>query len=115
MGWTMPWYSSFGESFNYDLHVTQDETVQPIEYNYDDKATMEEKGLVWAMQGEQPGMSVFVAEKDEVFHTYSSFGRGGEVLLNTYALLDLTPQGRQEVGKGGITGFLHHDLYAEAH
>src|SRR4030095_8037350 len=40
MGWTIPWYSSFGSDFNYDFHVTNDEIVAPVEYNYQDQATM---------------------------------------------------------------------------
>lgn len=40
MGWTLPWYSSYGTSFNYDFHVTLDERVAPVEYDFRDKATL---------------------------------------------------------------------------
>ena len=46
MSWTLPWYSSYGSDFNYDFHVSNDETIAPAEYNYKDKATLERKG--WA-------------------------------------------------------------------
>src|SRR5829696_6010707 len=44
MGWTVPWYSSYGNDFNYDFHVTQDESVAPVEYNYLDKESLIRKG-----------------------------------------------------------------------
>ncbi len=97
MGWTMPWYSSFGSDFNYDFHVTIDEKVAPVEYNYKTAAElirMDESWRGWS--GEQPGTSVFLRDGDKVFHTYSSYARGGDLLINTYNYLDLTPLGRQE-------------------
>jgi predicted dithiol-disulfide oxidoreductase (DUF899 family) len=97
MGWEHPWYSSFGSEFNYDFHVTQDETKTPLEYNYRDKAAMSaSEGEPWNMKGETHGMSVFFRLGDEVFHTYSAFGRGVEGLTDSYSLLDITPYGRQE-------------------
>jgi predicted dithiol-disulfide oxidoreductase (DUF899 family) len=105
MGWTVPFYSSFGSEFNYDFHVTLDEAVAPVEYNYRSKAELEEVGQPWATEGEQPGTSVFLRDGDSVFHTYSSYARGG-----TYNYLDLTQLGRQfHVGQ-----VLHHDNY-DAH
>jgi len=88
MGWTFPWYSSFGSDFNYDFHVTLDESIAPPEYNY--------KKSPASVKGERPGMSVFLKESNEVFHTYSSYARGLDHLLTTYGLLDLTPLGRQD-------------------
>lgn len=96
MGWTVPWFSSYGGDFNYDFHVTLDEAIAPVEYNYQDKATSEQKGETWFTTGEQPGMSVFLRDGGSVFHTYSSYARGGDQLLGTYSYLDLTPLGRQE-------------------
>jgi predicted dithiol-disulfide oxidoreductase (DUF899 family) len=110
MGWSVPWVSSFGTTFNYDFGVTQDESVAPISYNYKDKATLEAQGLVIHMSGEQHGLSVFARTEDGIFHTYSTYGRGPESLLGTYSYLDLTPLGRQEEGTG-IIHFLHHDKY----
>ena len=95
MGWTIPWYSSAGSDFNYDFHVTNDESVAPVEYNYKDKATLEREGIPFMGEGESHGLSVFFQEDDAVFHTYSTYGRGPETLLSTYHYLDLTPLGRQ--------------------
>jgi predicted dithiol-disulfide oxidoreductase (DUF899 family) len=71
MGWTIPWYSSFGSDFNYDYEVSSE-------------------------QGESPGVSAFVRDGDEVFHTYSIYDRGGEIFKNFYNYLDITVLGRQE-------------------
>ncbi|QXC61393.1 DUF899 domain-containing protein [Aquihabitans sp. G128] len=96
-GWTFPWYSSFGSSFNYDFHVTLDEAVAPAEYNYRTQAEWAERDPSWGgWSGEQPGMSAFLRVGDDVFHTYSSYGRGAEWTGGSYAFLDLTPLGRQE-------------------
>ncbi len=94
--WTVPWYSSFGSDFNYDFHVTLDEAVAPVQYNYRDKADHEQAGMPWYTEGEQPGFSVFLRDGDRVFHTYSTFARGVELLVSTVQHLDLTPLGRQE-------------------
>lgn len=107
MGWTVPFYSSFGSDFNYDFHVTLDEAIAPVEYNYRSKAELEQAGQPWATDGEQPGLSVFWRDGDRIAHTYSSYARGGDLLLGTFNYLDLTPLGRQfHVGE-----VLHHDRY----
>ncbi|MCW2888321.1 MAG: hypothetical protein QOE54_4052 [Streptosporangiaceae bacterium] len=108
MGWTVPWYSSFGSDFNYDLHVTNDESVAPVEYNYKDKDTLIEKGTPWYVSGEWQGLSVFLRDGDDVYHTYSAYERGIDALVNTYSYLDLTPLGRQ----AHVTQFSLHDAYA---
>ncbi len=100
-GWTFPWYSSYGSDFNYDFHVTLDESVAPVEYNYRSAAELEEAGLGWLLKtsdqpSEQPGYSFFLRDGDSVFHTYSTFGRGAEGLGGSYYFLDLTALGRQE-------------------
>ncbi len=51
MGWTVPFYSSFGSDFNYDFHVTLDEAVAPVEYNYRSKEELEQAGQSWSTQG----------------------------------------------------------------
>jgi predicted dithiol-disulfide oxidoreductase (DUF899 family) len=88
MGWDFPWVSSYGSDFNYDYHVTLDPVVRPPEYNY--------RPAESAWVGEQPGVSVFLREGADVFHTYSAYQRGADILLTTYNYLDLTPLGRQE-------------------
>ncbi len=110
MGWTVPWYSSYGSDFNYDFHVTLDEAIAPAQYNYRTKAELEQAGTPWFARGEQPGVSAFLREGDNIFHTYSTFGRGGEQLLNTYMFLDLTALGRQE-DENTIAWVRHHDKY----
>lgn len=96
MGWTVPWYSSFGNDFNYDFHVTLDEAVAPVKYNYLSKAELVQKGETYFTQGENPGLSVFMRDGGEIFHTYSTYARGLDLLLGTYNFLDLTALGRQE-------------------
>jgi predicted dithiol-disulfide oxidoreductase (DUF899 family)/uncharacterized protein YndB with AHSA1/START domain len=96
MGWTVPWVSSFGSEFNYDFHVTMDEKVAPVEYNYRSKAELLARGEVFFTDGESHGVSVFLREGDGAFRSYSAYARGAEILLGTYNWLDLTPLGRQE-------------------
>ena len=95
-GWTLAWVSSFGSDFNYDFHVSNDETVAPFEYNYRNKAEMEAREGRVPSGGEAHGLSVFFRLEDDVFHTYSAYARGTELRTDGYALLDLTPYGRQE-------------------
>jgi predicted dithiol-disulfide oxidoreductase (DUF899 family) len=116
MGWTVPWYSSFGSDFNYDFHATTDAAVAPVEYNYRDQAALEQLGQTYHVQGEQPGLSVFLRDGERIFHTYSTYGRGLDLFLNTYHLLDQTPFGRGE-GRDGMPDLgvelRHHDRYDE--
>ncbi len=86
MGWTFPWYSSYGSDFNYDFHVTLDTAVAPPEYNY----------RAIDSEGEMPGLSCFLRDGERVFHTYSNFARGAEMTGGSYYFLDLTALGRQE-------------------
>jgi predicted dithiol-disulfide oxidoreductase (DUF899 family) len=99
-GWTIPWYSSYGSDFNYDFRVTLDESVAPVEYNYRSKTEHERAGTEYYVEGEQPierpGLSCFLRLDDRVFHTYSTYARGAEMLGGSYYWLDLTALGRQE-------------------
>jgi predicted dithiol-disulfide oxidoreductase (DUF899 family) len=99
-GWTVPWYSCYGTDFNYDYHVTIDPAVAPVEFNFRDADELKAAGMGWVVDGEhpmeQPGMSCFLRAGGEVFHTYSTHGRGMEALGGAYAALDLTALGRQE-------------------
>jgi predicted dithiol-disulfide oxidoreductase (DUF899 family) len=100
-GWTFRWYSSYGSDFNLDFGVTVDESAAPAAYNYKTRAQHEADGTGYYLKGEQPieqpGLSCFLRVGDRVFHTYSSFGRGAEWTGGSYAFLDLTALGRQEV------------------
>lgn len=108
MGWHFDWVSSFGSEFNYDFDVSfTPEQMEKGEafYNY-------QKGKL--PLEDLSGFSVFVKNgKGEIFHTYSAFGRGGEEVLGTYMLLDLTPKGRNETGPNhNLTDWVrHHDRY----
>lgn len=104
MGWHFRWVSSNGSPFNYDFRVsfTPEEVASGhIDYNFGE---WQETG------GEWPGVSAFFKdEAGDVFHTYSTFGRGVEVMMGTYAMLDLMPKGRNETG--GMEWVRRHDRY----
>ncbi len=110
-GWTLPWYSSFGSDFNYDFHVTLDETVAPTEYNYRDKAELERLNGPNVVQGESHGLSVFFRLGNDVFHTYSTYARGVESLTDSYSLLDVTHYGRQEDFEDSPPGYPQKPTY----
>jgi predicted dithiol-disulfide oxidoreductase (DUF899 family) len=93
MSWNLPWYSSLDSDFNYDFHVTLDPSVVPVEYNY---KRQERDSRLAGKSMEGHGISVFFRDGNEIFHTYSSYARGADLLLGTYNYLDLTPLGRQE-------------------
>ena len=115
-GWTFPWYSSYGSDFNYDFHVTLDERVAPVEYNYRSKAEWEAAG-VNGLEGELHGTSVFLRDGDRVFHTYSTYARGTEQVGGTHYYLDMTALGRQEdweEPRGRASGGLRADQVARA-
>ena len=105
-GWEVPWYSSYGSDFNYDFHVTLDENVKPVEYNYKDKTQMEH-----LVEGEEHGLSVFFRNGEDVFYTYSTYARGTEALTDTYRLLDTTPYGRQEDFEDSLPGWPQKPTY----
>ncbi len=107
MGWPVRWVSSFGNDFNHDFHVSfMAEEIARGEtyYNYQPNARV---------MDEMSGRSVFYkAESGEIFHTYSAYARGGEMHLGAYALLDITPKGRDETINGNLTDWIrHHDRY----
>jgi len=110
-GWDVPWFSSFGSDFNYDFHVTLDENVAPIEYNYRTKAEMEAQKVPNAVKGEEHGLSVFFRIDDDVFHTYSTYARGTESLTDAYTLLDMTPYGRQQEFEDSPPGWPQKPTY----
>ncbi len=102
-GWTFPFVSSFGSDFNYDFHVTIDESREPMEINFRDRAELagpEAMKLHWVLDGEQPfeipGFSFFLRDGDAIFHTNSTFARGTEFCTDSYGFLDQTALGRQE-------------------
>jgi predicted dithiol-disulfide oxidoreductase (DUF899 family) len=107
MGWRVKWVSSYASDFNYDLHVsfTEQEIAKgEAYYNYE----VRNVGI-----DELSGRSVFYKDAaGDIFHTYSSYGRGGELHLGTYHFLDITPKGRDETINGNLTDWVrHHDKY----
>jgi len=110
MGWRFEWVSSHGSDFNHDFQVsfTPEETATgEVYYNY---------RMLAFPSGEAPGLSVFA--KDDggtVFHTYSTYGRGVEVMMGAYRLMDLTPKGRDEDALPRTMEWVrHHDRYEPA-
>ena len=107
MGWRFKWVSSYGSDFNYDYNVsfTRDELAAgKVFYNYEPRELQSE---------ELPGISVFYQDPSgDIFHTYSSYGRGSELLIGAYNYLDLVPKGRDEAGLSPpMTWVRHHDSY----
>ncbi len=107
MGWKFPWVSSEGTDFNSDFGVTfsEEETSSGrLVYNY---------GTSPFPMDEAPGLSVFQRDEDgSVLHTYSTYSRGLDMIINTYNYLDLTPKGRDEDGLEMSMAWLrHHDRY----
>lgn len=111
MGWTFPWFSSFGTSFNRDFQASVDVADRDCEYNYANAADLLKAGKIWFPKGEMPGLSVFLADGDSVYHTYSAYQRGLDLLLHTYNCLDFTPLGRNEADAPGQSWVRHHDRY----
>lgn len=109
MGWRFRWVSSYGSDFNFDYHVsfTKDELAKAAAYyNY----RVADVGI-----DELAGLSVFLKDGSDVYHTYSSYARGAEELLTTYMVLDLTPKGRNEIGpRHNLTDWVRrHDEYED--
>ncbi|MGH7908760.1 MAG: DUF899 domain-containing protein [Thermodesulfobacteriota bacterium] len=104
MGWQFKWVSSFGSDFNHDFHVSftpEEQAKGQVYYNY---------GMQPFECEELPGISVFYKDDaGNVFHTYSTYRRGVEVMMGTYNLLDLTPKGRDE--RDAMEWVRHHDRY----
>jgi predicted dithiol-disulfide oxidoreductase (DUF899 family) len=92
-GWTVDWYSSHGSDFNYDFQATLDRSIPQLEYNYRTEPEIVSGDTTSA---EVPGLSCFLRDGDDIFHTYSAYARGTDSLGGTYSLLDLTALGRQE-------------------
>ena len=111
MGWKFRWVSSSGGDFNFDYHVSlspQEKASGKVEYNYE----IIEK----FPSDERPGMSVFFKDPSgRIFHTYSTYGRGLDILIGAYNIIDLVPKGRDEDGlKFSMAWVRHHDRYDAA-
>ena len=110
MGWRFKWVSSHGNDFNRDYHVSftkQDLAKGQMYYNYAMQQFPSEEG---------PGASVFYKDgAGNIFHTYSSYGRGLDMMIGAYNWLDLAPKGRDEDGLAYTMAWVrHHDKYSNA-
>jgi predicted dithiol-disulfide oxidoreductase (DUF899 family) len=109
MGWRFHWYSSFGSDFNYDYQVSlkpEDRGKDKVYYNYE---------MMEFPPEERPGLSVFFKDANgEIFHTYSAYARGLDILVGAYNFLDLVPKGRDEDSlKFSMAWVRHHDKYGD--
>jgi predicted dithiol-disulfide oxidoreductase (DUF899 family) len=110
MGWQFKWVSSNANDFNFDFGVSftpEEKARNEVTYNYGRQPFESE---------ELPGISVFYKDDaGELFHTYSTYRRGVEVMMGAYNLMDLTPQGRDEDNLSyGMEWVRHHDRYEPA-
>ena len=106
MGWRFKWLSSQGNDFNFDYHVSftkEEEKKNEVYYNYTNGEFISD---------ELPGLSVFYQDEDgNVFHTYSAYARGLDILVGTYNFLDLVPKGRDENPDSTMDWVRRHDQY----
>jgi predicted dithiol-disulfide oxidoreductase (DUF899 family) len=91
MGWTLEWVSSLGNTFNQDFAVSFPRDADRAGNNYN-------FGTIHFDGEEAPGISVFAKRDGAIFHTYSTYARGLDMLNGAYQLLDLVPKGRDEDG-----------------
>jgi predicted dithiol-disulfide oxidoreductase (DUF899 family) len=108
MGWKFKWVSSHGNDFNHDFHVsfTKEEMAAGAEYNYAAGKIPSE---------ELPGLSAFIKSGNgDVFHTYSSYARGLDILVGAYNFLDMAPKGRDEDAlRSPMAWVRRHDEYGK--
>jgi predicted dithiol-disulfide oxidoreductase (DUF899 family) len=122
LGWTFPWASSFDTDFNFDFETSVTEEQQregTVEYNYRPSTPITHEGArkfaamsgtdVAAYTRERPGMSAFALDDGAVYHTYSTYARGLDVLWGMYQWLDRAPEGRNETS----AWWRRHDEYGE--
>lgn len=107
MGWRFKWMSSHGNDFNFDYHVSATEEEKAKEKMYYNYQTDE------LISDELPGLSVFYKDKEgQIFHTYSTYARGLDILVGTYNFLDFAPKGRDENPDSTMDWVRRHDEYA---
>jgi len=109
MGWRFTWVSSYGSEFNFDYHVSFTKAQMAggaVDYNFAPREFPCE---------EAPGLSVFYKdEHGDVFHTYSAYARGLDLLVGAYNYLDLAPKGRDEEALAFTMAWVrHHDRYSD--
>jgi predicted dithiol-disulfide oxidoreductase (DUF899 family) len=106
MGWRFKWVSSHGNDFNFDYHVSatdEEKKKDEMYYNYKTGDLLND---------ELPGLSVFYKDENgDVYHTYSTYARGLDILVGTYNFLDLVPKGRDENPESTMDWVRRHDRY----
>jgi predicted dithiol-disulfide oxidoreductase (DUF899 family) len=109
MGWKFRWVSSAASDFNFDHHVSFPDGARErgVFYNFEQQPDPEIDEL--------SGTSVFTKDdRGTIYHTYSTYGRGGEMFLNIYGWLDIVPKGRNETKNGNLTDWVRrHDRYED--
>jgi predicted dithiol-disulfide oxidoreductase (DUF899 family) len=108
MEWKFPWVSSCGSDFNFDYQVSAapgSPADDEVLYNYEMQVFPSE---------ERPGLSAFYRDGAEIFHTYSTYARGLDILVGAYNFIDMSPLGRHEQGlKHTMAWVRHHDRYGQ--
>jgi predicted dithiol-disulfide oxidoreductase (DUF899 family) len=109
MSWKFKWVSSNASDFNHDFHVSftpEQKASGDVDYNY-------ARGLF--PSEEAPGLSAFIEDGGAVFHTYSSYARGLDIIVGTYNMLDMAPKGRDEGALPWTMAWVkRHDEYQPA-
>lgn len=107
MGWSFQWLSSFNTDFNYDFHTSarpEELAAGKVNYNFRD---------IEPFSDELHAISTFYKDKKgDVYHTYSTYARGVDMLNTAYHYLDLTALGRDEVHSDS-SWVRHHDKYGD--
>ena len=108
MGWKFKWVSSHGSDFNRDFRVSftsEDKASGKVEYNYE---------MTEFPSEEAPGLSAFIKQNGDIFHTYSAYARGLDILLGAYNFLDMAPKGRDEAALPWSMAWVRrHDEYED--
>jgi len=107
MGWRFKWVSSHDSDFNFDYHVSftkEEEKKNKVYYNY---------AVGEFISDELPGLSVFYKDANgDIFHSYSTYARGLDILVGAYNFLDLAPKGRRENPESTMDWVRRHDQYS---
>ena len=111
MGWRFNWYSAFDSDFNFDFNVSatsEEKNQTDVYYNYE---------MAPFPADERPGFSAFIKDTEgDIYHTYSAYARGLDILVGTYNFLDYMPEGRDEEGLRHTMAWVrHHDKYEEGY
>jgi predicted dithiol-disulfide oxidoreductase (DUF899 family) len=104
MGWSFPWLSSHKSDFNFDYRVSFTDQGEKVDYNY--------RLRPWGLT-EAPGISVFVKDGGQIYHTYSTYERGVDMLNVAYHYMDLVPKGRDEGDSGAAAWVRRRDEYQD--